>query len=258
MSQETPISAFVITLNEEAHIATVLDQLQPFSEIIVVDSGSTDNTIAIAKSKGAKVIHQDWLGFAKQKAYALSLCQHQWVMNLDGDEVLSQQNIAEIKQAVNQDDADALRFHFDDLFWGDPLSKHSRKRSIIRAFKQTHAEYPTNRLVHENLVLKEGTRVKSIPSLVTHYGYDSTEVLMQKYNRYSSLKAQEKCNKNKSPSILKLFFIYPLAFFKSYFLRKMCLSGVRGMIHAHLEASYSFLKEAKLFELTHHKQKNNL
>ena len=255
MSKEVPVSVYLITLNEEAHLAEVLEPLGAFSELIVVDSGSTDNTVAIAKAKGAKVYHQDWLGYAKQKAYAMSLCQHKWVINLDGDEVLSQQNISEIKQAINNDEADALRFHFDDLFWGASISKHSRKRTIIRAFKSTHAQYPANRLVHENLIIEDGTRVKSISSLITHFGYDSTDILASKYNSYSSLKALEKFNNGKSPSFSKLLLIYPLSFIKSYFLRKMCFSGKRGIILAHLEASYSFLKEAKLHEL---KSKNHI
>lgn len=250
MSQHISVSAFVITKNEAAHISEVLAALSSFDEVIVVDSGSKDNTVALAKQAGAKVIHQDWLGYAKQKNFAMQQCRNSWVINIDGDEVLSQHNIDEITTIINEDKADAIRLYFDDLLWGESMARRTRKRSIIRAFKRTHAKYPTERLVHENLVLEKGARVASIKSLVTHYGYDSTEVLTHKFNRYSSLKAQEKFNKNQSPSSAKLLLVYPLTFVKIYLFRKMFLSGIRGVIVAHLEATYAFLKEAKLFELT--------
>jgi len=251
-----PISAYVITCNEEAYIEQVLASLNHFDEVIVVDSGSTDNTVNIANAQGARVIHQDWLGYAKQKKFALEQCKHNWVINIDGDEILSQQNIKEIKEAINLDKADAFRLRFDDLLWGDSLSHHSRKRSIIRVFKRNCVTYPVERLVHENVLLNKDSRVLSISSLVTHYGYNSTQVLSKKLNRYSSLKAQEKYKALKLPSVTKLFLVYPLAFIKIYLFRKMFLSGVRGVIISHLEATYAFLKEAKLFELTHHDKKN--
>lgn len=251
MSRHIPVSAFVITKNEEAHITQVLAALSCFDEVIVVDSGSSDNTVRLAKQAGATVIHQDWLGYAKQKNFAMEQCRNTWLINIDGDEVLSQNNIDEVTTIINEDKADAIRLNFDDLLWGESMACRSRKRSIIRVFKRTHATYPIDRLVHENLVLKKGARVASIKSLVTHYGYDSTEVLTHKFNRYSSLKAQEKFNKTQLPSSAKLLLVYPLTFVKVYLFRKMFLSGIRGVIVAHLEATYAFLKEAKLFELTH-------
>lgn len=249
MASSIPISAFIITFNEAEHIAKVVTALNYFDEIIVVDSGSTDNTVELASNNGARVIHQDWLGYAKQKDFAMRQCKHNWVINIDGDEVLSQQNIDEIADIVNNDKADAIRLYFDDLLWGKSMSKKSRKRSIIRVFKRSCAKYPIERLVHENVMLAKGSRVVSIPSLITHYGYNSTEIVTQKFNRYSSLKAQEKFNQAKSPSLLKLALVYPLNFIKSYLLRRMFLSGIRGLIMSHTEASYAFLKEAKLFEL---------
>ncbi len=82
------LSAYLITLNEEAHLDEVLSSLAGADEILIVDSGSTDKTLAIAERHGARVIHQPWLGFARQKAFAMAQCRHDWVINLDGDEVL--------------------------------------------------------------------------------------------------------------------------------------------------------------------------
>ena len=79
-------SVYIICKNEEKHIKRVLESVKDFDEIVVVDSGSIDNTLNIAKEYTNKIFHQDWLGFAKQKEYAKNLCQNEWVLNLDADE----------------------------------------------------------------------------------------------------------------------------------------------------------------------------
>lgn len=241
-------SVFLVTLNEGKHLAEVLDALQDFAEIVLVDSGSTDNTVAIAEAKGAKVIHQPWLGFARQKNFAMAQCSHDWLLNVDGDEVLSAAVVQHIRATVAANQNQALKLYFEDLFWGQPMSAHSGKRSIVRLFRRGQAEYPLNRKVHENLVLTADVQVLKSTGLVKHYGYGTTELLMQKKNKYSSLKALEKFEKGKKPSLVKLMLIFPITFIKSYFFQRMCLSGKRGLVQAHIEAMYAFLKEAKLFE----------
>lgn len=245
----TPISVFVITLNEQQHLEKMLKSVQCFDEIVLVDSGSSDKTLEIAKRYGAKIHHQDWLGFAKQKSYAMSLCQNQWVFNLDADESISAEHAALIQQSVNAQEADAFRIYFEDIFWGESMSPSSAKRSIVRIYKKDKIAFPTDRLVHENVRLIDGAKLSSIPGRVIHYGYHSSDILMTKQNKYSSLKAQEKFNNGKQPSWLKLILIFPLMFIKAYFLRKMFLSGRRGLVHATIDAMYGFLKEAKLHEL---------
>ncbi len=249
--KHTPISVFIITLNEQQHLQEVLMSVQCFDEVVLVDSGSTDSTVEIAQAFGCKVVHQDWLGFAKQKAHAMSLCKNKWVFNIDGDEVLSDELAKQIQTLVDENTADAFKLYFEDLFWGQPMSASSAKRSIIRVYNKEKVSFPTNRLVHENVVLDSGSVVKDVKERVKHYGYHSTDILMSKQNSYSSLKAQEKFNKGAKPSIIKLLFIFPLMFIKEYFLRRMFLSGRRGLVTATVNAMYGFLKEAKLHELTY-------
>ncbi|MEP4892410.1 MAG: glycosyltransferase family 2 protein [Aliiglaciecola sp.] len=251
----TPISVFIITLNEEKYLKQVLENLSHFDEIILVDSGSTDKTVELAKQYGATVYHQDWLGFAKQKSYAMSLCKNDWVLNVDGDEILSSDYVAAIQLAVDKQKADAYRLYFEDIFWQLPMSVNSKKRSIVRLYNKNKVQFPTDRLVHENVKVSKTAVQQSMPGLVTHYGYQSTEVLMEKQNKYSSLKAQEKFNKGKKPSWLKLFMVFPVMFVKAYFIERMFLSGRRGLVHAYISAMYGFLKEAKLHEL-HFVEKN--
>lgn len=250
-----PISVFIITLNEQEHLQDVLQAVQIFDEIVLVDSGSTDNTVEIAKHNGAKVHHQDWLGFAKQKAFAMSLCQNNWVFNLDGDEVLTEGLAQRIQDLVNENKADAYRLYFEDVFWGRPMSRYSGKRSIVRIYNKDKVSFPTDRLVHENVKIEKGAKEADIKELVIHFGYYSTEVLMNKQNGYSSLKAQEKFNKGAKPSLLKLALVFPIMFIKEYFFKRLILSGRRGLVTATINATYGFLKEAKLHELAY-KTKN--
>lgn len=254
MTDKIPVSVFLVTLNEGRHLNEVLRALTRFDEVIIVDSGSTDETLTIANTYGIAPVHQDWLGFARQKNFALSLCSHEWVLNIDGDEVLTEQTVQHISQLIAKPTYDAYRLYFDDLFWDKSMAAASGKRSIVRLFRKDQAQYPLNRKVHENLVLPKGCKVGSLRGLVKHYGYGTTELLMTKQNKYSSLKALEKFEKGKKPSLLKLTLVFPLTFVKSYLLKRMFLSGIRGLVHAHIDATYAFLKEAKLFEL--HYKKN--
>lgn len=245
----TPISVFIITLNEAKYLQQVLAPLKKFDEVVLVDSGSTDDTLEIAHQTGAKVIHQDWLGFVKQKQFAMQQCRNEWVLNLDGDEVVSDSFVEKLQSVVNSQQYDAIRLYFEDIFWQKVMSPGSAKRSIVRCFKQSEVQYPMNRRVHENVELAKSSRVKKFELLVTHYGYASTHVLMEKQNKYSLLKAEEKFEQGKKGSLLKLAIVFPLTFIKFYVFKKMFLSGRRGIVHATIEAQYAFLKEAKLLEL---------
>jgi glycosyltransferase involved in cell wall biosynthesis len=241
-----PISVFIITKNEEKHIAKTLASVKEMDEVILVDSGSTDNTLSIAKEYGATVFEYAWQGYAKQKQYAMSLCRNEWVLNLDGDEAINPQLIAAFKDIIEQDKADSVRFWRNDIFINQPLSSLSKKPNNHRLYKKSKSFFDDSRLAHESATV-DGKEI-FINHVFDHYGYDSINAITSKNNTYSSLKADEKFAKGKSFSHLKLFLIFPLVFIKEYFLQRKIFSGRRGFILAIMEAYYAFLKEAKLFE----------
>lgn len=243
---EHKISVYFITHNEADTIAEAINSVSELDEIIVVDSGSSDGTVEIAQDLGARVLHQDWLGFAKQKAFALAQCRNQWCFNLDADEVVPNAALDEIKKWVNSGKCEQIRLPFEDILMQKPMHARSRKRSIVRVFKKDTVRYPEHRLVHENII-GSGREVK-IKNLIIHYGYADVATLMAKQNTYSSLGAKEKFNKGKKASIAKLILVFSFTFIKVYLFRRLFLSGVRGLIQASIEAMYAFLKEAKLYE----------
>lgn len=246
MTQPIPISVFIVTLNEAAHIAEAISSVTGLDEVVVVDSGSTDGTQAIAASLGARVIHQPWLGFAQQKAFALSQCRNEWCLNLDGDEVASPALLKEIQQLVDSDSADMIRLPIDDYFMGALPHRWSRRRSIVRCFKRSLIRYPERR-VHENV---EGDgRVAGTQHRLLHYGYDDPTIFAGKLLRYAQLRAEDKFAAGKRGSLLKLAAVFPFTLVKTYVFRGLMWSGSRGLVQAVLESMYAFHKEVCLLQL---------
>lgn len=259
MNSKIPVSVFIIAQNEAQHIARVIKSCKDFNEVIVVDSGSTDDTKIIAEALGAKVVHNDWSGYARQKQYAMSLCQHDWVLNLDADEELTFDFIEVIKTFIPQSEFVALKCRRNDWFIGKFFPPSIRLPTNTRLFKKDCVQYYLDNLVHEGPEIKG--KIKHTSVYFKHYGYADIEILNKKYEYYSTLKAQEKFNKGKKPSRLKLLLVAPLEFIRVYFVYRYCFAGLRGFIFAKLAAHYAFLKESKLYSYhrshTHSEQKDS-
>lgn len=242
-----PCSVYIVTLNCGAWLQDTLESVCDFSEVIILDSGSTDDTYAIAQSfPNTRILHQDWQGYAGQKSLALAQCKNDWVLNLDGDEVLSPELKAEIERAIQANQIDALITPINDVFLGVPNSKHTKKHAKVRFFRKSKGQYDLENKVHENVIV-DGQSVKAEGDIY-HYGESSIFVKVEKNNQYSDLKAAEKFQKGKKPSLLKLSLVMPVTFLKSYFIRRSCFNGWRGFVNSMINAFYAFLKEAKLFE----------
>lgn len=253
MSQ-IPCSVYIVTLNCAAWLEATLKSVEDFAEVIILDSGSQDQTYAIAeKFANTRISHQDWQGYAGQKSLALAQCQQEWVLNLDGDEVLSAELKAEIQRTIADNQIDALITPINDVFLGVPNSKHTKKHAKTRFFRKAKGHYDLANKVHENVIVDGETRKAT--GDIYHYGESSIFVKVEKNNQYSELKAKEKFEKAKHPSLLKLMLVMPLTFFKSYFIRRSCFNGWRGFVNSMINAFYAFLKEAKLFEQYLNQQK---
>ena len=240
------LSVYLITLNESTHLAEVLERLQGVDEIVVVDSGSTDGTQDIARRYGARVVHQDWLGFSRQKAYSMSLCQGEWVLSMDGDEVLQPGTIAHIRELIASTPMNGFTIPRHEVFMGRPMTR-SRPDQMMRLYRKDKAEWDLVRLVHEHVEVQQPTG-RIAPHMI-HYGNDTVAKALGKINSYSSLKAQQKHNAGKCGSAAKML-LSPLGYFLRYMLvRHFWKEGLPGLVYAGLQAGYAFLSEAKLLEL---------
>ncbi|MDO5653110.1 MAG: glycosyltransferase family 2 protein [Brachymonas sp.] len=239
------LSAYLITLNESEHLAEVLARLQGVDEIVVVDSGSTDGTQDIARRFGARVVHNDWPGFAKQKAYAMSLCQGTWVLSMDGDEVLQEGAIAHIRQLIANTPYNGFTIPRHEVFMGRPMT-HSRPDQMMRLYRKDKAEWDLIRLVHEHVEVEKPT--SRITPYMIHYGNDTITKALHKINNYSSLKAEQKFQTGSQGSITKML-LSPVAYFVRYMLlRSYWKEALPGLVFSTLWSFYSFLSEAKLLQ----------
>jgi glycosyltransferase involved in cell wall biosynthesis len=241
-------SVYIICCNEERHIGRVLENVKKFAEVILVDSGSTDQTLEIAKRfPNVTIYHQNWLGYAKQKAYALEKCTNLWVLNLDADEELSDEFKQDIKMAIATNACDALSCPLSEVFLGKAAHKYSKHADKIRFFKRTHGSYNLDVLVHESIFITG--KINHVNGVIYHYGLTSIEAMIKKNNEYSTLAACAKFARHKRANILKMVLSFFFAFFRAYFLKRFFLNGTRGFIHSMSIGFYAFLKEAKLYEL---------
>lgn len=240
------ISVFLVVKNEAHNIERVLNSVRDFDDIVIVDSGSTDNTMTLAANYTDRLYEHEWQGMAQQKEYAKSLCKHEWVLNLDADEELTAELKQQIFELVDQDtDVVGAAIPIQEFFMGIAGHSSARMNCHIRLFRQSKGQYGAERF-HESAIVTGKTI--TLTGCINHYGEISIEVKIDKTNKYSSGKALDKFEQGKQSNVLKLVIIFPLMFIKSYFIRRNFLNGRRGFIGSMINAFYAFLKEAKLYE----------
>ena len=219
------LSAIVITKDEAAKIGACLDSLAFCGERIVVDGGSTDETVDIARAKGARVEHHDWAGFGPQKNYALSLATGDWVLSIDADETVSPALAAEIERAIATPAADAYEFPRLSMFCGRAMY-HSADDSV-----------------HERVV-PQGP-VARLTAHLDHPPVERIEQALARMDRYSTLAAEAMIKKGQRVWFLSGIFHGYWAFIRLYFLRLGFLDGKQGFLLAVATAEGSYYKYMK-------------
>ncbi|HTN34860.1 MAG TPA: glycosyltransferase family 2 protein [Marinobacter sp.] len=249
-----PLSVYYITQNEEMRLPESLAKVAGWvDEIIVVDSGSTDNTKEIAESAGARFVHNDWQGFACQKAYAASLCRNDWVLDLDADEVLSDELVRNIKSLftapisaevagfkmrwVLSQPNPAHPFRYDKS--KKILRLYNRKKAVIEAEKNSNNDRPQ---------VREG-KVLFLKGDVLHRTLISLEQMEKKYCQLSSEQARHFVAKGREISTGRLIAEFPLKFLKYYLVHRQIMNGWFGFSVAITAANRNFMRLAKAKEL---------
>ena len=239
------LSVIIITRNESANIADCLKSVAWADEIVVVDSGSSDDTVAICRDYGCKVLETDWPGFGVQKNRALAMATQPWVLSIDADERVSPELKAELLAAMGSDDAVA-GFEIPRLSsYCGRFIKHSgwHPDYVLRLFRREKAEF-TNDLVHEKVVVK-GSCQKLKSSLI-HYSFTSLDQVVDKMNQYSQLSAQAQFEAGKRSTVKKAVFKGAFSFFRTYILKAGFLDGSHGLMLAISNAQGTYYKYAKL------------
>lgn len=246
-----PISATIIAFNEEQRIEDCLQSISDLvKQIVVVDSGSKDRTREIAHSFGADVHITNWLGYGPQKRRAEELCRYDWILNLDADERISPQLAIEIREAFtrNEPDADAYKFRIVDQFPHEsrPASWAFGYRRI-RLYNFRKGRF-LDSLVHDDVIMNADAKVGELDGPVPHVSIENLSAAVTKFNRYTDLQAEDLRLRGRHISRRRVVTEFPVAFFKSYFLRRRFLYGTRGFIYSLAYAHMRFLRVAKAFE----------
>ncbi len=245
-----PLTVTIITRNESANIRAALDSVGWADEIVVVDSRSADDTAAIARDRGARVIVRDWPGYVAQKNFAAEQASHSWILSLDADERVTPALASEIGTRLATPLAEA-GFRVPRVSWY--LGRWLRSTDWypdyqLRLYDRTRARW-AGQHVHESV--KADGPVGTLTAELQHYPYRDISHHLQTMDRYTTLTARQALERGKRASVADLLIHPPMAFLRNYLLRGGVKDGQVGLVVSLLNSYYVFLKSAKLWELRH-------
>src|SRR5438105_5552784 len=233
-----PLSVVVITLHAAGQLAVCLESARFADEIVVVDSGSADNTVEIAQAAGVRVVVRSWLGFGKQKNFALEAATHDWVLCLDADELVSPELAHAIAQALASPAHSAYAMARRNRFLGRWLNHGEGYPDWnVRLFDRRHARWSDDP-VHEK-VIAQGA-VGKLKGDLLHESAQSLDSYLAKQNRYTTLQAEALYADGRKARVSQLWLSPVLRFVKFYVLRVGFLDGVAGLMHIAIGCFASF------------------
>jgi glycosyltransferase involved in cell wall biosynthesis len=245
MEKKNKISVIVIAGNEEDNIEDCLKSVAWADEIVVVDSESTDRTVEIAKRHTPNVLVRAWRGYADQKAFALQVASHEWVLSLDADERV-QPKLAEEIVAADLDAFDGYRIKRENYFLGKRIRGCGWGRDYqLRLFRKSKATV-TDRVVHEGFKV-DGT-VGTLAGAITHYSYRTLKEAFAKVETYSTLEATEKVDR-KSANPIAIFATPACAFLHCFIVRRGFVDGTHGAMVSLMHALTKTQVRMKIWEM---------
>lgn len=243
------ISAIIITRNEEERLPRCLQSVRWADQIVVLDSGSTDRTVALARAQGAEVFVEEWKGYTNQKNSALEKARGDWVVSLDADEEFSDEACREIRGLLDQDDPAiqgyALRrkvFYLGQwIRHGDWYPDH-----VVRVWRRAAGRFEGGR-VHESV--KVDGVVKQLRSEILHYTYRDLADQKARMRNYAGLWARDQFDRRRPFRRADLWLRPPLRFLRALALKSGWLDGWRGWLIAWMNAREVWLKYRNLRDL---------
>jgi len=246
-----PVSVFIIAKNEEARLPATLAALGWADQIVLVDSGSTDRTVELARAAGADVHSREWAGYGQQKAYAEGLCRHDWVLNVDADEVVSPALAAEIGAHFSNDapPARAFRIRILNVYPGDSRPRPlAADYNVVRFYRRAAGSYRAHPLFDR--VELAGGRAGQLRAPIHHFPLISWAHFVDKVNRYSTFTVEAAEPRSHLGLILRLWTEFPIAFLKFYILRRHLTGGWKGFAFSLVAAFGRALRVIKLIDRT--------
>jgi glycosyltransferase involved in cell wall biosynthesis len=249
------ISALVITYNEEKNIGKCIDALfEVCDEVIVVDSNSKDETVAIAKEKGATVIIQPFLGDGPQRIHGVPFCKNDWILNLDADEYLDTDSIEFIKKAsFFEAPYDAYSFRVKNFLQDKVIDFAGWYPDYKIRFFNKKTATPSEDKVHQKII---ATNIKKLKTHILHYGSHSFFQIIAKKNQYAQWNAEQLYDAGKRVNSFKPVLNGLVSFIRCYFFKKGIINGIDGLTISLTQGYFSYIKYANLYQIQ--KERKNL
>ncbi len=254
MAEKIPLSVAIITRDEATNLPACLKSVDFASQVVVVDSGSTDGTLEIARGFGCDVFVEDWKGFGRQKQMAVDRCREPWVLVLDADERIPPETRAAIREAVSdsRDDVAGFSFPRKNFFQGRWIRRMGWwPDRITRLFRRGKGRL-TVAAVHE--AVEVDGAVVPLESPIEHCTESRLSEILKKIDKYSTLAAEEAFREGRRSSPWEALMRAELTFLHNYFLRLGFLDGRQGLVLSVTDAVNKFFKYAKLSELNRQKE----
>jgi glycosyltransferase involved in cell wall biosynthesis len=241
------ISAVIITYNEEKNIARCINSLKDVvSEIVVVDSYSTDATVEIAKGLGAKIYYKEFNGYGEQKDFAQNQAEYNWILSLDADEAISKELSDAIMDMRRNPVSDAYKLNILTNFCGKWIYHCGwYPQYKIRLWDRTKGSMSRNKLHEGWYVADKNAKIGKLKGNILHYSYNTISDYIKKLENYSDIKARMDVEKGKKVSFFRMWIAPKWEFFISYFVRQGFRDGYYGYIISKNTAFASFVRYAK-------------
>lgn len=242
------LSVVIITKNEEKIISRCLESVSWADEIIVVDSGSSDNTVEICRKYNAKVFYKKWAGYSKQKNFAISKAKGDWILSIDADEIVSDKLREEIKNILNADDVlyNGYEIRFKNYYYGKFLRFGGLYPDYhLRLFRKGKGKFNKNK-IHEGVQLKGES--KKLKGEILHFTSRLISDHIENINKYTEFEAIQNKENLKIPTGYTIFIRPLYNFIKKYFFKFGFLDGLHGFIFHVFSSMYLFIQEIKTIE----------
>ncbi|MFD2553285.1 glycosyltransferase family 2 protein [Sphingobacterium tabacisoli] len=250
------ISGLVITFNEEKNIRKCILSLQEVcDEVIIIDSNSKDNTVAIAESLGAVVISQDFLGDGPQRIFGLQFCKNDWILNLDTDEFLDKDCFSFFKNKEYENQSyDAYNFRRRNFLKDKEIRFTECYPDYTCRFFNKKTAIPSAQKVHQHVI---ATNMYKSKMHILHYAWADFHQLIAKKNQYTDWQVEELLKNGKRINAFSPIIHGTATFFKAYFLKKGVFNGIDGVTFSLIQSFFSYMKYAKLLEALRNKKKGS-
>lgn len=253
MDKTDNLTVVILTKNEEKNIVDVINNAHTLTDnVLIVDSGSTDKTVALAEANGAKVVYRAWDNdFAAQRNFALQHVTTEWVLYLDADERMNDELVKEIKKALTANEQKQYSIKRKSVAFGQEFNYGVLKPDFVPRLFKTKGVHWVNK-VHEKPLCKD--KIDVLDGYINHYTYQSWKQWFNKFNQYTSIWANDKYMTGKRVNLIEGLSHSVFGFLQMLIIKKGILDGSWGLVLCIMHFFYTLTKYLKLINL----QKNNI